>query len=444
VGVRKFVVLVVSALAACTSPRGNGLACGPGTEQINDVCLPLHPDAGREDARPDAAGRPDGGLPDARLPDARLPDAAIPDAAPDAAVPDAAVPDAGVTGDEATNYAIDPAHDNAQPNDTVTSPLLPLWSATFGGTVSYPLVVNGLVIVSADESQPNVRALSLDTGALVWGPIAFGSVVWLAYDNGALFALDGNGNLTALDAMTGAHRWSIQIAGEPFYWSPPVAAAGTVYVNGLGTGGETVAINEQTGAVRWARGTFDGSDGCVAVSGGVVYEAEACDQLSAWDALTGTQQWFHSGNCTGGGGAAPAVYGGLIWERDWAQGNVIIDHDGNAAGSFAASAIPAFHAGKVFYQNSGTVTAIDIASDTVKWSFAGDGQLCTSPVVAGGGGQVFVGSRNGNVYEIDESTGVQRSVHNVGASVTCFSEANAMALGEGHLIVPVGTKLVVY
>ena len=193
-----------------------------------------------------------------------------------------------------------------------------------------------------------------------------------------------------------------------------------------------------------ASASGNGSDGCPAVAGGVVYEAEACAQLSAWNALTGSQLWFHSGNCTGGGGAAPAVYNGLIWERDWAQGNVIIDHNGNAVGSFAASAIPAFHGGKVFYQTSGTVSAVDIATDTLKWAFSGDGHLCTSPVIAGAGGQVFVGSSSGNVYEIDEATGVQRSVHNVGASVTCFSETNTMTLGEDHLLVPVGTQLFVY
>jgi len=123
---------------------------------------------------------------------------------------------------------------------------------------------------------------------------------------------------------------------------------------------------------------------------------------------------------------------------------VMIDSTGHAVGSFAASAIPAFDAGTAFYQASGTVSAVDIMTDTLRWSFAGDGQLCTSPVIAGGGAQVFVGSQSGNVYELDELTGVVRSVHNVGTGVTCSSESDSMAIAEGHLLVPVGNELVVY
>src|SRR5262249_14501838 len=126
--------------------------------------------------------------------------------------------------------------------------------------------------------------------------------------------------LAALDAATGNRQWSIQVPGQSFYQSPPVAAGGLVYVNGLGEGGTTSAIDEANGGIVWSAGTFDGSGGSVAVAGCVVYEAEACDQLSAFDAMTGALEWFHSGNCTGGGGSAPAVYGGLIWERDWAMG----------------------------------------------------------------------------------------------------------------------------
>jgi outer membrane protein assembly factor BamB len=90
------------------------------------------------------------------------------------------------------------------------------------------------------------------------------------------------------------------------------------------------------------------------------------------------------------------------------------------------------------------VTAVDIATDTIRWTFSGDGQLCTSPVVAGAGHQVFIGSRNGRVYELDEMTGTQRSIHDVGAAVTCFSESNSITLADDHLLVPAGTELVVY
>jgi outer membrane protein assembly factor BamB len=270
-----------------------------------------------------------------------------------------------------------------------------------------------------------------------------GGSVALASDGGLFFTLDENGNLSARDVTSGAHVWTTQLQQQSFYDSPPVAFGGKVYVNGLGSGGTTIALDSQTGAVLWTAGTFDGSDGCVAVAGGVVYEAEACDQLSAFDAATGQLLWFHSGACTGGGGAAPAVHQGLIWERDWATGDVILDTSGNVQGAFSADTVPSFHAGTVFYEKAGTLSAVDIQSSTLKWSFTGDGTLCTSAVVAGAG-QVFVGSSSGKVYELDEMTGAQTSADDLGMAVTCGDESHAMAVAGGHLLVPTGDKLVVY
>jgi outer membrane protein assembly factor BamB len=268
--------------------------------------------------------------------------------------------------------------------------------------------------------------------------------VWLAYDGGHVYALNGSGGLTALDVTTGTQVWTTQLTGQSFFQSPPVAAGGMVYVNGLGFGGLTYGVDGATGATVWKASTFDGSDGAVAVAGGLVYEAEACDQLSAFDALTGHVDWFHSGNCTGGGGAAPAVYQGRVWERDWAMGNVIIDSTGKSAGSFNTSVIPSFHGGTAFYLASNTLSAVALQSGTLKWSFSGDGQLCTSAAIAGGGGQVFVASQAGKVYELDEATGAQRSVSALGSPASCSSETQSMALASNHLFVPAGNTLVAY
>jgi outer membrane protein assembly factor BamB len=266
----------------------------------------------------------------------------------------------------------------------------------------------------------------------------------LAYEAGRVFALDGNGNLTALDPTSGATIWSTTVTGQSFYWSPPVASGGLVYVNGLGEGGTTSAVDESTGQTVWQAGTFDGSEGAVAVAGSVVYEAEACDQLSAFDALTGHLNWYHSGNCTGGGGSAPGTYEGLIWERDWAEGDVIIDSSGNTAGSFGASVAPSFHGGTAFYVNAGALTAVDLQSKVLLWSFAPGTTLCTSAIIAGAGAQVFVGSQSGTLYELDEATGTLLSSDTPPGGVTCGSETISIALGSSHLVVPSGNTLVAY
>lgn len=424
-------VIAMLALAACSSSQSHGedVTCGAGTQQIDDVCLPAMTDAGQQDAAPADAGV-----------DAR-PDAPT-DAAVDAGGPDAPWLDAAIQADEATAFAIDPAHDNLQPTDTVASPLAPTWTASFDGAVSFPLVVGGLVIVSVAGSPPTVRALDLHTGALVWGPIVFGERELLAYDEGRLFAIDFNGRVTALDLVTGRQLWMFEILPGATFFGPPIAVGGTVYINGPGS--RASAFDEQTGALRWQSSAIDSSDGCLAVSGGALYQTAVCEEIFAWNALTGAELWSHAGTCSGGGGASPSVFGGHIWERDDLGNDVIYDLTGTSIGTFAADAAPAFHGGTAYYETNQRLKAVDIATRTTLWTFAGDGRLCTAPVVAGTGGQVFVGSALGHVYELDATTGAQRSVHDVGSAITCFTETDAMALGEGHLFVPAGNRLVVY
>lgn len=384
------------------------MTCGPGTVLAGSVC---------------------------ELPDAGGGDAGI-DAPLDA-------PDSGSSGTSAaTSFGLDPAHDNVQPTDAVASPLSPTWTATLTGPVSYPLVVNGVVFVAAAGSQPNVRALDLTTGSTLWGPIALANSATLAYESGRVFVLDFRGNLTALDAATGSQLWSIQVPMQPFYFAPPLASGGVLYLDGVGSGGTLVAIDEQTGTVRWTMPT-GGTQGCAAIANGVLYVDDPCEFM-AMNAVTAAPLWTRQYACSGGGGEAPSVYETKIWDRNASWGNLILDESGTFIGAFAATALPAFHGGVAFYPTTYGLLAVDIATSMLRWSFTGDGHLCTSPVVAGAGGQVFVASQSGKVYELDEATGTQRSVHDVGIQVTCFDETHSITLAQDHLLVPAGNELVVY
>jgi outer membrane protein assembly factor BamB len=481
----------VDSSEGCVPDAQAPTTCGPGTYLSGTECLPARVgEAGGAPAEP-VAPLADGGsnandaaeaeaapfaeagmdAADASPPDATLSAEAglsAPDAASDAAYVDetpendgssqessaeegAAPLDSGSYGlddagmpSEAPCFAIDPAHDNAQPGDSIASPLSAAWTTQFMGAIASPVVAGGHVFVAATESQANVRALDVGTGSLVWGPVVFGSRVWIAYDAGAVFALDSSGVVTALDASNGQQLWTTSLTSQYVFESPPVAVNGLVFVNGLGEGGTTYALDESTGDIAWTAGTFDGSDGTVAVAGGVVYEAEACDQLSSFNASTGTLNWYRDGDCTGGGGAAPAVYGDRIWERDWASGDIIYNSAGDTEGTFEASYVPSIFAGTVYYVESGTLSAVDVTSRTLKWTFTGDGELDTSAAIAGRGGQLFVGSSSGKVYEIDAASGNLRSSSDAGTGVTAGSETTSMAIAEGHLFVPAGDTLVVY
>ncbi len=363
-------------------------------------------------------------------------------------------------GTEATAFGINPAHTNAQPTDVVASPLHPFWIASLdGGTVSYPLVAGGQVIVALQapdsSSQSTVVALSLVNGETKWAVPVPGRIT-IAYDNATVFVLRANGFLHALDATSGHVLWTTQLAGEVtcpegqgvealYFNSPPTAVNGLVYVNGLEEGGATFAISEMTGEIAWAACTFDGSEGTVAVDNGVVYDAEGCGQLYAFGADSGVQMWYYGTGCTGGGGAAPAVSGGLIWERDQSNGDIIVSSAGQFVHGYYATYMPALNDGVAFYTYGGSLTAFDINASNQKWIFSGDGSICTSAVVASYGQQVFVASELGSVYEIDGTTGVQKSVSELPMfPVTCSSETQSLAVAAGHLFVPAGTALIVY
>jgi outer membrane protein assembly factor BamB len=293
----------------------------------------------------------------------------------------------------------------------------------------------------------SVAALDEATGAALWAPHSFPSDlesgVLVASEPGRVYALTRNGLLSLLDAATGSETWSERLQGQYFFWSAPVVASGFVYVNGLESGGTTYAVNGATGALSWAKGTFDGSDGTVAVTSDRVYEAEACDQLSAFEVATGKLDWYTDTNCTGGGGTTPAYYNGWIWERDWASGNMIIGSDEVKHGTFATSAPPAFSGGVVFYVSTGVLSAVNIATGAPIWAFSDDPGLCGAPVVAGARGQVFVGSSSGNVYELDAATGRRLSSVQIG-SYNCTDERNALSIANGHLFVPSGTRLIAF
>jgi outer membrane protein assembly factor BamB len=101
---------------------------------------------------------------------------------------------------------------------------------------------------------------------LIWGPTAFSGPAGITYDAGTLFVNSGTysstGVLSALDATTGAVKWSATIPGEFATQSPPVASEGIVYIleDGLLT-----AFNETTGAQIWQQNAT-GTNGSVAVT----------------------------------------------------------------------------------------------------------------------------------------------------------------------------------
>jgi outer membrane protein assembly factor BamB len=344
---------------------------------------------------------------------------------------------------QAVGYQIDPAHTGSQFDNTVSPPLTQRWSRDLGSGVSYPLIVGGKVFVLAGT---NLYALNGTNGATMWGPIDVGNSRGLAYDSGRVFAVNRDGLLRGFDATTGTQVWTRQLQGQAFT-SAPSAMGGTVYVPGVST---LYAVSTQDGTIKWSTPNAGGDQSSPAVTTTGVYVSYSCNNAFALSPSTGAVIWHHTSSCFGGGGRTPVFYNERVYIRDSSLDDVALDSaTGIPVADFFAFAAPAFHGSTAFILTPlFTLEARDISSGTLKWSFAGDGNLSSAPIVVNG--IVYVGSTGGKLYALDQNTGTNVWTGTVGASVNRPDEHNlstpltGLGAGEGLIVVPASNSVVAY
>ena len=128
---------------------------------------------------------------------------------------------------------------------------------------------------------------------------------------------------------------------------------------------------------------------------------------------------------------------------------------GTIIGSFNAKNTPAFSGDKGFFLNGphsfgtfGVLEARDVNTNSVLWTFAGDGFLQSAVLVVNN--YVYVGSSQGKLYAVDATSGQQVWVTTAGTSIPLVDEQNvsqpltSFAAGEGMLVVPTSATLVAY
>jgi outer membrane protein assembly factor BamB len=359
-----------------------------------------------------------------------------------------------MSSDQAVAYQLDPAHDGYQTDDPISAPLSQAWSVTLPGAVSYPLIVNGVVYVTASVSSgygTTLYAIEQATGATLWSHALGGTYNFsgLAYDAGQVFTVNFGGQLTAFNASTGATDWGVTLPGQTSFTSPPTAANGYVYVGGAGSGGTLYAVFETSGALAWSAAVENGDHSSPAVSATGVYVSYACDQDYDFNPSTGAQIWHYAGSCEGGGGKTPVLAGGDIFGRDSVSGDVMLSAAGGGdLGAFASSYAPAAGGGEIYSASAGNLAAVgDWGLGSTDWSFSGDSHLDTAPLVDGS--LVFEGSSSGELYALDSSTGTAVWSTNTGSAIAAPDEQNAASLtglgvAENTLIVPAGKTLLAY
>jgi hypothetical protein len=156
------------------------------------------------------------------------------------------------------------------------------WNYSTGGIwFSSPAIANGILYMGSLDKK--LYALNADTGALKWsyttgGPLDYSSPA-VALAKGLVFVGSNNGKLYALNADTGAFKWSYTTGG-PLVYSSPAVANGVVYVGS--NDGNVYALNAVSGASLWSAFTGSEVGSSPAVVNGKVYVGSKNGVLRAY------------------------------------------------------------------------------------------------------------------------------------------------------------------
>jgi outer membrane protein assembly factor BamB len=332
-------------------------------------------------------------------------------------------------------------------------PAAPLWSVTLPLNASYPVIAGGKVfvnIVGATDTTGGSRLYALDaaTGDVAWGPVSIPgntNFAGSAYDDGKIYVMNGSSMLLQFDAETGAPGFKINLGflGDV----PPVASKGIVYV-GDGSSLSVFAVLEATGEILWESHVEAGFTSSPALSEDTVFVAYPGDYY-ALSRATGDLRWITGQGSEGGGGWTTVYHAGRVYIRDTdnLRTGIIVDATtGHQLGTFPSQFIPAVTDTTAFLLDQGNLEALDLASGTVEWSFAGDGALTAAPIVINGA--VIAGSGNGAVYALDAATGtvlwtasVPAAIGSPISGIGLGQPTPGLAAGEGILVIPAGNTL---
>lgn len=368
--------------------------------------------------------------------------------------------EAQIAPDQARNYQINAMHSGSVYSEGLTPPLKQKWVVSFGQPISYPLIADGRVFVTVrHESGNGTRLVGLNAanGAMLWSYALGAYSAWsaLCYENGRVFAINGDGLLRAFDAANGDVIWTRQLPGQYSFTSAPTVFQGVIYTGGAGSGGTAYAVSAATGDVLWTASVANGSQSSPAVTADGVYLSYSCPNVYKLNPASGAVIWHYTNGCSGGGGKTPALHNGRLYVRDYNPDYIFDSETGGLAGSFTSKHTPAFSGDMGFFLNGpkpfgsfGTLEGRNVNSNSLVWSFAGDGFLQSSMLVVND--YVYVGSSQGRLYAVDATTGNQAWTTNVGDSIPYVDEQNSsqpltgFAAGEGILVIPTSTTLVAY
>src|SRR4029077_4007637 len=118
-------------------------------------------------------------------------------------------------------------HDGYDSGSSLTPPLGVKWQYDFASagvqSISYPLIAQGLVIVTTTGSSTHLTALNEATGQQIWSATITGTyaTTYAAYDSGKVFVVNYDGLMQSFDAATGTPGWSVRLPFQYSFTSAP-------------------------------------------------------------------------------------------------------------------------------------------------------------------------------------------------------------------------------
>lgn len=311
---------------------------------------------------------------------------------------------------------------------------------TRGRVISSPAVAGGLVVVGSTDGSlyalnraDGTQRWKFDTK----GPVTSSP----AMAEGIVYVASVDGNVYAVDSATGAQRWVFATRGERRFTAPGIHGAiprtermpdpfdvfisSPTVVNGvvfIGSGDQQVyALDARTGALKWSFATGDVVHAAPAVANNTVYIGSWDRNLYALDAATGKEKWrYTTGNDTTiynqiGLASSPAVAGGMVFVggRDGKfhavnqkTGEPVWTHDNRGGWTIAS---PAVRDGVVYFPTSdGTrFKALEAATGAVKFDLQNKAVSFSSPALVGE--VAFYGTSDGYLQAVSLTTGAVRN-----------------------------------
>jgi outer membrane protein assembly factor BamB len=317
-------------------------------------------------------------------------------------------------------YRFDPSRQANAEKMLVQPPYRPLWFFRAHSLVEFPPAAaygrlyfansNG-TLFALDTKRVKVDWLYRAHRCVAASPAINNHTVYMTFMNkppcnATRSGLDGE--VVAINSETGKVRWRLRIGPSE---SSPLVVDGVVYVGDWN--GKVYALSAATGATRWTFQTGDKVKDAVAYAGGRVYFGSYDHHVYALNARTGKLFWRASAQQRLGNRgtfySTPAVAynrvyigstDGKVYSFGATSGKLRWSH---GTGGYVYSS-PAVFEQRVYAGSfTGTLFCFDAATGDVCWKFKGNGPISGSPIVING--VVYFSSLNGRTYGLDPRTG---------------------------------------